>query len=144
MQFCQIIKLSGSVLLTMSVVCHLTEENKVESQSFVSIALPDYEQRLFILQNASSEWNFGGRCIIIQDPRVVQRVEIINIYTSSKNNGSFRPNLLAKLFVVKDIHSIVIRGCGLFGWIRFLIDHQGMHLTSWHGTIFTHVSHDTA
>ena len=59
------------------------------------------QQRLFILQNASSEWNFGGRRINIQDPSVVRRVEIVGIYTLAKNNDSVRASLFEKVFVVK-------------------------------------------
>lgn len=32
---------------------------------------------------------------------------------------------------------------GLFGWMRFLVDHRGMHFDLRHSTIFTYIFHGT-
>lgn len=100
--------------------------------------------RLFILQNASSEWNFGGRRNDIQESSVARRAWPVDIYMSAKTTGPVRAGLLEKVSVVRDIHSIVIRDSGLFGWSRFLVDHQGMHINPRHVTTFTYVSRNTA
>lgn len=45
--------------------------------------------RLFILQNASSEWNFGGRHIDIQDSSIARRAGPVDIYISAKTTSQF-------------------------------------------------------
>lgn len=108
---------------TETVLCDIDGRYETLCRSFVSVALPSYAERLFILQNASSEWNFGGRRIVIQDPRPVQYVNNIKIHAIRQNKRSLRAESAHETSRREDIRSIVIRGCGLFGWTRFPVDH---------------------